>query len=359
MAILHFINYKKNPSFAGMKSVLDYTMQDRKTVSSGRKYVTGINCTPESAYTEFRNTKRLYRKEDGRLFFHFVQSFPVGEKIDPAAAHEIALRFASESEKLKGFEIVVSTHCDRDHIHSHFIMNSVNAETGKKFHINENEVEMLMQESDAIVQQYGLSVVDKRSKQKTKAMSDREYRSADSGQSWKLQLAMAIDDAMLHAENREHFIELMSMEGYSVRWTDERKYITYTTPEGFKCRDNKLHEEKYLKENMEYEFRIRKEITEGTQRAGEAADEYGVISSAMRGSDRNELGSDDRFTENADGYAVRDHGRSNGVDDEIGYGAYTFDAESDAYEIYRSLKDSNAEFSEYGETERGQRGLAD
>lgn len=121
-----------------------------------------------------------------------------------------------------------------------------------------------------------------------------------------------------------------------------------------------MHEEKYLKENMEYEFRIRKEITEGAQRAGKAADEYGVISSAVRGSDRNELGSDDRFTENADGYAVRDHGRSNGVDDEIGYGAYTFNAESDAYEIYRSLKDSDGEFSEYDdEAERGQRGLAD
>ena len=75
-------------------------------------------------------------------------------------------------------------------------------------------------------------------------MSDREYRSADNGQSWKLHLAMMIDDAMLQAISREHFIELMEMEGYSVKWTDERKYITYTTPDGFKCRDNKLHEEK-------------------------------------------------------------------------------------------------------------------
>jgi len=133
MAIVHFVNYRKAQTNAGMKFVLNYTMQDKKTVSDDKKFVSGINCTPASAYTEFRNTKKLYGKEDGRLFYHFVQSFPVGEKITPETAHEIALRFASESEKLKGYEIVVSTHCDRDHIHSHFVMNSVNAETGKSF----------------------------------------------------------------------------------------------------------------------------------------------------------------------------------------------------------------------------------
>lgn len=307
MAIIHFVNYRKAQTNAGMKFVLNYTMQDKKTVSNGKKFVSGINCTPASAYTEFRNTKKLYGKEDGRLFYHFVQSFPVGEKITPEKAHEIALRFASESEKLKGFEIVVSTHCDRDHIHSHFVMNSVNTETGKKFHINENEVEMLMKESDRIIQHYGLSVLPSQpKKQKVKPMSDREYRSADNGQSWKLHLAMMIDDAMLQAISREHFIELMEMEGYSVKWTDERKYITYTTPDGFKCRDNKLHEEKYLKGNMENEFRIRKEITAGIEGAIQTADANSGESRAVYRGYRAELESDDWLTENSGRYADRD-----------------------------------------------------
>ena len=110
----------------------------------------GVNCTPQSAYTEFNNTKRLYDKNDGRLYYHFVQSFSVDENISPQTAHEIALRFAEETQKFNGFEIVVSTHCDRNHIHSHFVMNSVNADTGKKFHISEKEVEMLMKISDNI-----------------------------------------------------------------------------------------------------------------------------------------------------------------------------------------------------------------
>lgn len=134
MAIVHFINYRKTQSNSGMKFVLNYAMQGKKTVADdGKKYVSGVGRTPLSAYVEFNNTKKLYGKTDGRLFYHFIQSFPIGENITPETAHEIALRFVSESKKLKGFEIVVSTHCDRDHIHSRFVMNSVNSETGKNF----------------------------------------------------------------------------------------------------------------------------------------------------------------------------------------------------------------------------------
>ena len=109
-------------------------------------------------------------------------------------------------------------------------------------------------------------------------MSAREYRSADKGQSWKLQLAIAIDEAMKLTETKEHFITLMENEGYEVKWTSERKYITYTTPNGLKCRDNKLHEEKYLKENMENEFRIRKEILHGIKESGETEKSIGLES---------------------------------------------------------------------------------
>ena len=315
MAIIHFVNYRKAQTNAGMKFVLNYTMQDKKTVSDEKKFVSGINCTPTSAYTEFRNTKKLYGKEDGRLFYHFVQSFPVGEKITPKTAHEIALKFASESDKLKGFAIVVSTHCDRDHIHSHFVMNSVNAETGKKFHINENEIELLMNESDRIIREYGFSILPSQpKKQKVKPMSDREYRSADNGQSWKLRLAMVIDDVMIQAISREHFIELMELESYQVKWTDERKYITYTTPDGLKCRDNKLHEEKYLKGNMENEFRIRKEITAGIERAGQTADTNDDASRAVYRGYRAKLESNDWLTENAGRYADRDDGNIGNAD---------------------------------------------
>lgn len=123
--------------------------------------------------------------------------------------------------------------------------------------------------SDQLCMQYGLTVIKPKQK-RTPGMTAAEYRSADKGESWKLRLAIAIDDAMEVARSRAHFMELMEMEGYQVRWEKDRKYITYTTPEGERCRDIRLHEAKYLKENMEREFRIRKQILHGFEETSEA-----------------------------------------------------------------------------------------
>lgn len=302
MAIIHFINRPKSQTSDGLFFVLRYTMQDKKTVTEdGVKFVSGVNCTPQSAYTEFNNTKKLFGKTDGRQYYHFVQSFSVDENISPEAAHEIALRFAEETEKFGGLEIVVSTHCDRGHIHSHFVMNSVNSENGKKFHISESEVEMLMQVSDKICREYGLSVLEPKPKsERAKPMSDREYRSAVKGESWKIQLEAVISNAMKTAASREHFIWLLESEGYKVKWTDARKNITYTTPEGKACRDSKLHYQKFLKESMEYEFKIRREICRRINFTGTETADRGGYSNPLRVGDRDELEVFDFGTEFSD-----------------------------------------------------------
>jgi len=307
MAIVHFVNYKKPQTEGGMLYVLRYTMQDKKTVASdAKKYVTGVNCTPQSAYTEFNNTKKLFGKIDGRLFYHFVQSFSVEENISPETAHEIALRFAQETEKFRGFEIVVSTHCDRDHIHSHFIMNSVNAESGKKFHITEREIEMLMQASDKICREYDLSILNpKPSSERVKSMSDREYRSAEKGESWKIRLEAVISNAMQTAVSKEHFIMLMEAEGYGVKWTDSRKNITYTTPDGKACRDSKLHYQKFLKESMENEFCYRAQITARFYNQNTTAAHRRRKGSYLRVGDRDELVGTDIYAEIANRTAER------------------------------------------------------
>lgn len=302
MAIVHFINSKNNQTSKGMLFVLRYTMQDKKTVADdGKRYVTGINCTPQSAYTEFNNTKRLYGKTDNRLYYHFVQSFSVDENVSPQTAHEIALRFAEEAEKFHGFEIMVSTHCDRDHIHSHFVMNSVNADTGKKFHINESEVQTLMEISDSICRDYGLSVIEpKPVTERAKPMSDREYRSAENGQSWKIRLEAVISNAMQTAASKEHFIILMETEGYGVKWTDTRKNITYTTPDGKLCRDSKLHYKKFLKESMENEFCYRAQISAEFYSRSTTAAHRRRKGSSLRGGDRAELDGNDIYAAGAD-----------------------------------------------------------
>ena len=257
MAIVHFVNYKRGTqSRAAMRGVMLYVMQEKKSAWEGEPLVSGINCQPKSVYDDFLNTKLLYHKDGGVMFYHMVQSFPKGAAIDPRQAHEAARWLA---EYFDGCEVLVCTHVDREHIHSHCVINSVNFETGKKLHMAKEQIQELMRRNDAICQEMGLPVFETPI-QKARGMGGAEYHTALKGQSWKLRLMNTIDECMKYAADKDAFVSLMASEGYQVRWESSRKYITYTTPDGMKCRDNKLHEEKYCKEAMEREFRIRAEL---------------------------------------------------------------------------------------------------
>ena len=260
MAIVHFVNYKRGTqSRAAMRGVMLYVMQEKKTAWDGVPLVSGVNCQPQSVYDDFINTKLFYHKDGGVMFYHMVQSFPKGAAVDPRQAHKAARRLA---EYFDGCEVLVCTHVDREHINSHCVINSVNFDTGKKLHIAKEQLQELMRRNDAICLEMGLPVFEAAAQQ-TCGMSGAEYHTALKGQSWKLRLMNTIDECMKYAADKNAFVSLMASEGYAVRWESDRKYITYTTPDGLKCRDNKLHEEKYCKEVMGHEFRIRAEIIHG------------------------------------------------------------------------------------------------
>ena len=259
MAIVHFVNYKRGTqSRAAMRGVMLYVMQKKKTTWEDEPLVSGINCQPQSVYDDFLNTKLLYHKDGGVMFYHMVQSFPKGAAVDPRQAHEAARRLAKYFD---GCEVLVCTHVDREHIHSHCVINSVNFETGKKLHMAKEQLQELMRRNDAICLEMGLPVFEPPTQQ-ARAMSRAEYHTALKGQSWKLRLMNTINECMKYAADRDAFVSLMESEGCAVRWESGRKYITYTTPDSMRCRDNKLHEEKYCKEAMEHEFRIRAKLVQ-------------------------------------------------------------------------------------------------
>jgi len=256
MPIIHFIN-NKTQTAGGMKNVLNYVSRKEKTVSEDKRFVTGVNCSPKTALAEMTATKNLYHKPDGRLYYHLVQSFPSGYEIEPELAHKIAVELAEKA--FNKYEVVVATHIDREHIHSHLVLNSVSFEDGKKYHSNKESVEELMKLSDEICQQHGVHVLEApKKKMKKDILSDNEYRSAKRGESFKWELMNVINQVMKQAKSKKQFCYMMKQHGYDVRWEGNRKYITYTCPNGRKCRDNKLHGDKYRKENMEYEFETRR-----------------------------------------------------------------------------------------------------
>ena len=286
IGIIHFTNYAKGQSRASMSAVMHYTMQDKKTQYQGQQLVTGINCRPESAYADFLNTKLLYHKEGGTMFYHLVHSFPKGAAVDPVAAHAAAVKLA---DYFAGREVLVSTHTDRDHIHSHLIINSVSLDDGRKLHISGTELEELRQLNDRLCMEFALPVFQPQKKQQTKSLSGAEYHAAAKGQSWKFRLMNTIDDCMCYAKTKAEFMTLMKSEGYDIRWTNSRKNITYTTPDGNRCRDSKLHDNKYLKEAMELEFAIRAELISGRIEAEKPYSERSAVR-RLGGADEYPLG---------------------------------------------------------------------
>ena len=290
MATITAINSKHSKSHGSLQGTLNYAMQDKKTVWEGEKLVGTLNCVAGSAYREFINTKQMFGKDDGQMYFHFVLAFPDSEKITPKQCHEYAMDFAKC--KWNNFEVVACTHCDNEHIHTHFIINSVSFEDGKRFHSDQKLIHDLHELNDQMCLQYGYMVTRRRPKdERVNAMRPGEYHSAMKGESWKMELRIAIDEAMKYAVSRRHFIEIMNSEGYFVRWEKDRKSITYTCPGGMKCRGDKLNDKKYFKEAMEREFRIRKSIITGTDPFADESEHGDSDGRAVDGSaDGQELG---------------------------------------------------------------------
>jgi hypothetical protein len=248
----------KHATCGRMLGALSYVLQSKKVTFDGARVETGHNCTPYTSYLEMMATKQSFKKTDGVNFFHYVHSFSDKESITPWQANEIARELA---EKLfPDNECVITTHNDTDNIHSHIIVNSVSFKDGKKLHMSPTSLQEQRQVNDEICRAHGFSVLEPYNGQKKKKrLTPGEYRAAMRGESWKFRLIKAIDEALEYSPDKESFILNMEYEGYEIRWTDTRKHILFTTPEGRKCRDDSLHDDTYLKETLEKLFAYRAE----------------------------------------------------------------------------------------------------
>ena len=246
MAVIKAVSSK-----AGIGQAIDYVTKEEKTEE---KLVSGLHCEAETAKEEMQATKELWEKTGGRTYKHFVQSYHKDEKITPEQAHRNALQLAENTPAWKGFEVLVATHKDKDHIHTHFIVNSVNFEDGHKLQWSSADLRELKERCNAQSQEQGLHVPEKG---KTFEGAEREETVAWSKDTYQL---------LKQAEQGKvkSFIRLMNERGYGVDWQDSHKYITYTDlareqagEKACKIRNNKL--EKYYnmgfgKEELEHEF---------------------------------------------------------------------------------------------------------
>jgi hypothetical protein len=172
-----------------------------------------LNCDPGFECQEMMDTKRAVGKLDGVQYYHMVQSFKPGE-ITPELALKIATEFAKEH--LSGYEVVIGTHVDRGHIHSHILFNSVSAETGEKYHSNaKNYYKQIRSISDRLCRAHGLSVII--NGESAKSVSYIEWLRQSKGQpTFRSMLESDLRTAIEDANDLGHFFMLMEHMGWEI-----------------------------------------------------------------------------------------------------------------------------------------------
>ena len=210
-----------------------------------------INTDIESLAKQFYVTRMAFHKDDKILSHHYVQSFSPNENVTPELAHQIGVELMKKVAP--NFQVIISTHVDKDHIHNHIVINSVNMKTGMKWKDNKTTVEkILWTESDKLCKQYGLTTIEKKSG--LRGIDQATQKLAEKGKSWKVDLCKALDEATEMCLTKKDFIDYMKAKGFEVtRYTD--RHITFQKiGETKKIRADNLAQqfgEIYKKENLE------------------------------------------------------------------------------------------------------------
>lgn len=192
------------PGTKSLRDMLAYLENEGKTLDNLRS---GINCTPSNVEVEFDIVKEMHNKPKGKQYYHITQSFSPRDELDAHKAHDIGERWISKN--IENHQIYMVTHIDRDHLHNHFVINSVNIENGLKLQINPKRLEEMKKSSNDICIKEGLSIINL-DKDHGIMKNDREYRLEKSGvKTWKSTFRESIDTAVMHSSDILEFVNIL------------------------------------------------------------------------------------------------------------------------------------------------------
>jgi len=243
---------------------IDYAAKDREHGG----ITGGINCSddPKEAAKEMQAVKELYGKEDGRQYKSYVQSFK-GQEASPEKAMEVSKQWAKEH--FPGHQVFIGVHRDKENIHCHIIVNSVNYENGQKIQRSGQQLGQMKKRSNEICKEHGLSVPEK-----TRGRGDISAWDMDKYQTMKkaienkepnrlLDISRAIDKAAAVSKDKAEFTRNMKDQGYSVKWEEARKHITFEK-DGQKVRaanlEKTFNDRLYSKEGLQAQFEKNREL---------------------------------------------------------------------------------------------------
>lgn len=216
----------KEEEYQSLTDVIEYAEDGNKTVRDTERFVSGVNCDAETARQEMILAKNAFDKNDGICAYHAIQSFAPGE-VTPETAHEIGIRLAKEMWGER-YQVLVATHLDHEHIHNHFVINSVSFLDGKRLWKEKNYWQMRTV-SDALCREYGLSLI----KPVRRGMPYATWQAEKEGKPNRRKVLREDIDHILANENIESleaFYDTLRAYGYAVM--TDRKYVAICPPGG-------------------------------------------------------------------------------------------------------------------------------
>ena len=229
-----------------LEHAINYILQPKKLGDAN--LAGGINFMPDTAYEQMKSTKQMFGKAGGRQGYHFVLSLKPGEGT-PELMYDIAIRFA---EKAFGgeYETVVAVHTDRNHLHAHIIINSVNMVTGYKFQYHEGDWKYKFQPiTNKLCEEYGLHITPAEYSKEPKNMARPQWERGKIFSKWIEQDARF---CALNAENMEHFIFLLEKQGFGIK---QGEHIAVKVPGMKRFKRLDTISEDFSRENLEAMFK--------------------------------------------------------------------------------------------------------
>ena len=230
--------------FDSIRQVMTYATNPDKTEK--QFYTTGINCEVKDSVKQMQLVKMIYVKENGILAFHAYQSFNEGE-VTPEIAHEIGVKLANEMWGDR-FQVVVSTHLNTEHLHNHFVINSVSFKDGKKYYSNLTNTALLRKTSDEICEEYGLSVLTEKTC-KSGINFENFYKKSMRNSDYYKFAKEDIDYAIKHSYTLKQFQQMLVSMGYNYCYRAE-KLIVRREPYQRNIRVERAFGEDYSLENI-------------------------------------------------------------------------------------------------------------
>ena len=239
---------KSLPATRSLSNLLKYLEQEGKTVEELKE---GINCTTDNVEMEFNIIKQLYNKTNGKQYYHFTQAFSPNDNITADKAHQLGKEWIENT--IKGYQVYMVTHIDKNHIHNHFIINSVNMNNGLKLQISPHKLFEIKKDSNDICSRENLSEINL-DPHRGISKTDSEYRVESTGLiSWKNQLREFIDEGKSKSKNIDE-LKIYLKDNFEVEVIDTDRSIIYIHPQESKQVSGSKLGGNYTKKGLLYYF---------------------------------------------------------------------------------------------------------